>query len=111
MKVYGTSWLLLQFCLVVSGVSGFSLSGLISQFHSLSISTSNTAQQLEGWGTSLSWFGEYVGSLEGITVRKRGNSADHLCSLLDHFESTIAGRVESFNQRFRFATQLHSRTE
>ena len=29
------------------------------------ISYQNTAQTFEGWGTSLAWFGEYVGMLEG----------------------------------------------
>ena len=32
----------------------------------LPISIDNTAQSFEGWGTSLAWFGEYVGSLEGV---------------------------------------------
>ena len=30
------------------------------------INFQNTAQQFEGWGTSLAWFGEYVGMLEGM---------------------------------------------
>lgn len=29
------------------------------------ISYQNTAQTFEGWGTSLAWFAEYVGMLEG----------------------------------------------
>ena len=58
-------WLLLQTLLVVNDVSGFSLSELISDLHPLSISTSDTAQQFEGWGTSLAWFAEYVGGLAG----------------------------------------------
>ena len=49
-----------------SVANGFSLS---SFFRALSpplpISSSNTAQPFDGWGTSLAWFGEYVGSLEG----------------------------------------------
>ena len=32
----------------------------------LPISINNAAQTFEGWGTSLAWFGEYVGMLEGI---------------------------------------------
>ena len=31
----------------------------------MSINYQNTAQSFEGWGTSLAWFGEYVGMLEG----------------------------------------------
>ena len=31
----------------------------------MSITYQNTAQTFEGWGTSLAWFGEYVGMLEG----------------------------------------------
>lgn len=31
----------------------------------LSINVNDTAQRFEGWGTSLAWFGEYVGGLEG----------------------------------------------
>lgn len=31
----------------------------------LPISMDNKAQLFEGWGTSLAWFGEYVGMLEG----------------------------------------------
>ena len=31
----------------------------------MSISVNNTGQSFEGWGTSLAWFGEYVGGLEG----------------------------------------------
>ena len=58
-------WLLLQALIVVSDVNGFSLSELISVLHPLSISTSNSAQQFEGWGTSLAWFAEYVGGLAG----------------------------------------------
>lgn len=34
----------------------------------LPISIDNTAQAFEGWGTSLAWFGEYVGSLEGTYI-------------------------------------------
>lgn len=30
------------------------------------ISYQDTAQTFEGWGTSLAWFGEYVGMLEGM---------------------------------------------
>ncbi|KAL3131225.1 hypothetical protein ABBQ38_000523 [Trebouxia sp. C0009 RCD-2024] len=58
-------WLpLLQVLLVVSVVSGFSLSEFVSEvLPPLSISISDTAQQFEGWGTSLAWFAEYVGSL------------------------------------------------
>ena len=48
-----------------SKVSGFSLSNLISQVIPLKISTGKTAQDFQGWGTSLAWFGEYVGNLEG----------------------------------------------
>ena len=55
-------WLMLQ---AVIDVSGFSLSELISDLHPLSISTGDTAQQFEGWGTSLAWFAEYVGGLAG----------------------------------------------
>ena len=55
-----------QAILIMGSVSGFSLSELISKIHPLSISTSDTAQQFQGWGTSLAWFGEYVGSLEGL---------------------------------------------
>lgn len=60
-------WLpLLQVLLVVSVVSGFSLSEFVSEvLPPLSISISDTAQQFEGWGTSLAWFAEYVGSLSG----------------------------------------------
>ena len=57
--------LLLQALIFVNDVSGFSLSELISDLHPLSISTSDTAQQFEGWGTSLAWFAEYVGGLAG----------------------------------------------
>lgn len=32
----------------------------------LSISVTDTAQSFEGWGTSLAWFGQYVGGLEGV---------------------------------------------
>ena len=32
----------------------------------LPISINNKAQTFEGWGTSLAWFGEYVGYLDGI---------------------------------------------
>lgn len=32
----------------------------------LPISVDNTAQNFEGWGTSLAWFGDYVGTLEGM---------------------------------------------
>lgn len=31
----------------------------------LPISIDNAAQSFEGWGTSLAWFAEYVGCLEG----------------------------------------------
>lgn len=31
----------------------------------LPISIDNAAQNFEGWGTSLAWFAEYVGCLEG----------------------------------------------
>lgn len=60
-------WLpLLQILLVVSDVSGFSLSEFVSEvLPPLSISSSDTAQQFEGWGTSLAWFAEYVGCLSG----------------------------------------------
>ena len=58
-------WMLLQALVCANDVRGFSLSELISDLHPLSISTSDTAQQFEGWGTSLAWFAEYVGSLAG----------------------------------------------
>lgn len=60
--------LLLCLSLLTNQASGFSLSNLFSALSdpSLSISTSDSAQQFEGWGTSLAWFGEYVGSLEGV---------------------------------------------
>ena len=62
-------WLpLLQAMLVVSVASGFSLSELVSRVLPLSISTSATAQQFEGWETSLAWFAEYVGGLAGIVA-------------------------------------------
>jgi hypothetical protein len=32
----------------------------------LPISMDNPAQNFEGWGTSLAWFAEYVGMLEGL---------------------------------------------
>lgn len=46
--------------------SGFSLSNFFSALtgQPLLISTTNTAQAFDGWGTSLAWFGEYVGSLD-----------------------------------------------
>ena len=53
--------------LIVNVVSGLSLSDLISDLDPLSISISNTAQAFEGWGTSLAWFAEYVGCLEGMS--------------------------------------------
>ncbi len=34
----------------------------------LPISINNAAQTFEGWGTSLAWFGEYVGMLEGLST-------------------------------------------
>ena len=69
-------WLLL---IVVDDVSGFSLSELISDLHPLSISTSDPAQQFEGWGTSLAWFAEYVGGLAGddMTRARFYRSLDH----------------------------------
>lgn len=45
--------------------SGFSLSDLISDLVPLKITTGSTAQEFEGWGTSLAWFAEYIGCLEG----------------------------------------------
>ena len=39
----------------------------------LPISMNNPAQNFEGWGTSLAWFGEYVGMLEG-SVQLLGKS-------------------------------------
>ena len=64
-------WLLLHLSLLTNQASAFSLSNLFSALSdpSLSISTSDSAQQFEGWGTSLAWFGEYVGSLEGVLDR------------------------------------------
>lgn len=53
--------------LIVSDVNSFSLSELISGIHPLSISISDTAQNFQGWGTSLAWFAEYVGGLAGDT--------------------------------------------
>lgn len=35
----------------------------------LSISVNDTAQSFEGWGTSLAWFGQYVGGLDGKDKR------------------------------------------
>ena len=35
----------------------------------LPISMEHTAQFFEGWGTSLAWFAEYVGSLEGMEFK------------------------------------------
>ena len=31
----------------------------------MAVNVNNTAQSFEGWGTSLAWFGQYVGGLEG----------------------------------------------
>ncbi len=39
----------------------------------LPISMDNPAQNFEGWGTSLAWFAEYVGMLEGL-VQQLGKS-------------------------------------
>lgn len=39
----------------------------------LPISMDNPAQIFEGWGTSLAWFAEYVGMLEGL-IQQLGKS-------------------------------------
>ncbi|DBA70019.1 TPA: hypothetical protein ACH3X2_012319 [Trebouxia sp. C0005] len=57
-------WALVQVLVCAVGVSGFSLSDLISDLVPLKISTGSTAQNFEGWGTSLAWFAEYIGCLE-----------------------------------------------
>lgn len=38
----------------------------VSEGPTMPISYQNTAQTFEGWGTSLAWFGEYLGMLEGV---------------------------------------------
>lgn len=58
-------WALVQALVCAVGVSGFSLSDLISDLVPLKITTGSTAQTFEGWGTSLAWFAEYIGCLEG----------------------------------------------
>ena len=58
-------WALVQALVCAVGVSGFSLSDLISDLVPLKITTGSTAQNFEGWGTSLAWFAEYIGCLEG----------------------------------------------
>ena len=40
------------------------LSDLVSDITALSVNADNTAQDFDGWGTSLAWFAEYVGGLE-----------------------------------------------
>ena len=64
MRTY-SGWALVQALVCAVGVSGFSLSDLISDVVPLKIATDNTAQKFEGWGTSLAWFAEYIGCLEG----------------------------------------------
>lgn len=63
MRTY-SGWALVQALVCAVGVSGFSLSDLISDVVPLKIATDNTAQKFEGWGTSLAWFAEYIGCLE-----------------------------------------------
>lgn len=58
-------WAFVQALVCAVGVSGFSLSDLISDLVPLKITTGSTAQEFEGWGTSLAWFAEYIGCLEG----------------------------------------------
>ncbi|KAL0045131.1 hypothetical protein WJX82_009312 [Trebouxia sp. C0006] len=63
-------WALVQALVCAVGVSGFSLSDLISDLVPLKITTGSTAQNFEGWGTSLAWFAEYVGCLEDSQQEK-----------------------------------------
>lgn len=65
MRAYLLLSALVESLVVLPHVGGFSLSNLASEIVPLSISTSNTAQEFDGWGTSLAWFAEYVGDLEG----------------------------------------------
>ena len=71
MRAYLLLSALVQSLVVLPSVGGFSLSNLVSEIVPLSISTSNTAQEFDGWGTSLAWFAEYVGNLEGSTAALR----------------------------------------
>lgn len=62
------AWAVARTLFITVGVSGLSLSNVISGISDLvplTISTTNSAQEFEGWGTSLAWFAEYVGCLEG----------------------------------------------
>lgn len=49
-----------QTMIIVNNVADISVSVPVA------INVNSTAQNFEGWGTSLAWFGEYVGGLEGV---------------------------------------------
>lgn len=79
-------WLLglAQLLAVQHCADGFSLSNLFSALtgQPLTISTTNAAQNFEGWGTSLAWCGEYLGSLESESVLHHDNVLHGYCRKL-----------------------------
>ena len=63
----------------------------------MAINVNSTAQNFEGWGTSLAWFGEYVGGLEGV-------NAATFCILL--FSVTVNTHALVLGHTYHFLQQL-----